>query len=62
MLKTQLSAEKSLELLKLSPKQFEKKLAVMEKEMIHAAKNLEFEKAAKIRDEMVQMKKKFLGS
>ncbi|MDP1574086.1 MAG: excinuclease ABC subunit UvrB [Coxiellaceae bacterium] len=62
VLKTQLSAEKSLEILKLSPKQFEKKLAGMEKEMIYAAKNLEFEKAAKLRDEMAQIKKKFLGA
>ena len=61
MLKTQLSAEKSLSILKLSPQQFEKKLNQLEREMIKCAKNLDFEHAAAIRDEMLLLKEKYFS-
>lgn len=62
VIKTQLTQEAALDVLVLSPKQFEKKLIGMEKEMLKCAKNLEFEKAAKLRDEIMQLKRKYLGS
>lgn len=43
----------------LSPQAFEKKMSELEKNMFAAAKNLEFEKAAKIRDEMTTLKKQY---
>ena len=49
-------AEKSdLKIMALTPKQLQKKLTALENEMFAAAKNLEFEKAAKLRDEMTQL-------
>ena len=36
----------------LTPQEVEKKIKELEKEMRRAAKNLEFEKAAKLRDEL----------
>lgn len=41
-----------LAIIKLTPKQLSKKLDDLEKEMFHAAKNLEFEKAAGLRDQI----------
>ncbi|HLD84582.1 MAG TPA: excinuclease ABC subunit UvrB, partial [Coxiellaceae bacterium] len=61
VVKMQLSSEAALSLLKLSPKQFEKKLNSLENEMLHCAKNLEFERAGKIRDEIIVLKQKYLG-
>lgn len=61
ILKTQLAQEAALDVLALSPKQFEKKLSTIEKEMLKCAKNLEFEKAAKLRDDIILLKKKYLG-
>lgn len=60
VVKSQLSAEKALEVMSLSPKQFEKKIKTLEKEMLAAAQNLEFEKAAKLRDEIMVLKQKYL--
>jgi len=34
----------------------------MEKEMLEAAKNLEFEKAAELRDKLKQLKQKLFGA
>jgi excinuclease ABC subunit B len=42
---------------KLSPKKMEKQVQFMRKEMLKAAKNLEFERASKIRDEIREMEK-----
>jgi excinuclease ABC subunit B len=51
--------ESALDVLKLTPKILEAKLNALESDMYAAAKNLEFEKAAKIRDQMTQLKKKY---
>ncbi len=51
--------EEALDILAMTPKVLEKKLNALEADMLAAAKNLEFEKAAKIRDQMTQMKKKY---
>lgn len=51
--------EHSLTILALSPKEVDKKLAALEAEMLKAAKNLEFEKAAKLRDEMQMVKDRY---
>ena len=48
------------EILALTPKEFDKKLNALEKEMFHAASNLEFEKAARIRDEIAEIKRVFM--
>ncbi|MCX7121717.1 MAG: excinuclease ABC subunit UvrB [Gammaproteobacteria bacterium] len=45
-----------IELIALTPKQLEKKLSGMENEMFKAAKNLDFEKAAELRDQMTKLK------
>jgi len=42
---------------KLSPKEIEKLIKIMEKDMYACAKNLEFEKAAALRDEVFELKK-----
>lgn len=61
VVKAQIHQEAAIDILSLSPKQLEKKLNAMETEMLEHAKNLEFEKAAKIRDEMNQIKQQSLG-
>ena len=48
------------ELISLTPQAFEKKISAMEEAMFSAAKNLEFEKAAQLRDEIAELKKKYL--
>ena len=48
--------------LALTPAAFEKTLQTLEKEMLACAKNLEFEKAASLRDRMTAMKQmRFYG-
>ena len=42
-------------------KDLEKELKRIEKEMLDAAKNLEFEKAAELRDRLIQLKEKLFG-
>jgi excinuclease ABC subunit B len=42
-------------------KDLEKELKRIEKDMIDAAKNLEFEKAAELRDRLYQLKEKLFG-
>ena len=42
-------------------KDLEKELKRIEKEMLDAAKNLEFEKAAELRDRLYQLKEKLFG-
>lgn len=61
VLKTQMIAENALNILSLSPKAFEKKLAALEASMFACAKNLEFEKAAALRDQIQQMKRQYFG-
>jgi excinuclease ABC subunit B len=39
----------------------EKELKSLEKQMLDAAKNLEFERAAEIRDRLYQLKEKLFG-
>ena len=48
-----------LDVIALTPKQVEKKLSELEKDMFAAAKNLEFEKAAGLRDQMAALQKKY---
>ena len=42
-------------------KDLEKELKRIEKDMLDAAKNLEFEKAAELRDRLIQLKEKLFG-
>ncbi len=51
--------ELALDILSMTPKALEKKLSELEAAMFAAAKNLEFEKAASLRDQMVSVKKKY---
>jgi excinuclease ABC subunit B len=44
------------------PKQMAREIKQLEKEMFECAKNLEFEKAAKIRDRLVQLKEIVFGA
>src|SRR5690606_29588067 len=53
-------AEESAPYLAMSPKALNKSLAELEEEMLAAAKNLEFEKAAKIRDKIRHIRKGIL--
>jgi excinuclease ABC subunit B len=46
---------------RLSEKDMEKELKVVEKQMLDAAKNLEFERAAELRDRLYQLKEKLFG-
>lgn len=62
VLKAQMIAENALNVLTLSPKEFEKKIADLEEKMLSYAKNLEFEKAAATRDEVQLLKKSYLRS
>lgn len=59
MLRTQMTAEAALEILSMTPKELDKKLNALEEEMIRCAKNLEFEKAAKLRDQIHAVKNKY---
>jgi excinuclease ABC subunit B len=58
-LKKNVRAAKNAE---LTEKDKEKRLKMLEKEMFDAAKNLEFEKAAKLRDELRQLKESIFRS
>jgi len=42
-------------------KDLEKELKLLEKQMLDAAKNLEFEKAADLRDRLYRLKEKLFG-
>jgi excinuclease ABC subunit B len=42
-------------------KRVARELRRLEKEMVACAKNLEFEKAAKLRDQLVELKKRLFG-
>ena len=46
---------------KLSPNKFEKLVQKLEKKMLSAAENLDFEKAAMFRDEIRKLKKDQMG-
>jgi excinuclease ABC subunit B len=46
---------------RLSEKDMEKELKLIEKQMLDAAKNLEFERAAELRDRLYQLKEKLFG-
>ncbi len=50
------AAEEGVEYLRLTPKQMAKKLKDLEKQMLKHAENLEFEQAAKLRDELLRIK------
>ena len=45
----------------MAEKDMEKELKRLEKEMVEAAKNLEFEKAAELRDQLYQLKEQMFG-
>ncbi len=53
-------AEESAEYMALSPAELNKRLRILEEEMLTAAKNLEFEKAAQIRDKILHIRKGIL--
>lgn len=53
-------AEKGTDYLALTPGEWSKKLRQMETQMVKHAKNLEFEQAAKIRDEIKSLKERYL--
>jgi excinuclease ABC subunit B len=46
----------------MSPKEMTKRIEKLRKEMLDAAGKLDFEKAAKLRDEMLQLEKRLLQS
>ncbi|BAW80706.1 excinuclease ABC subunit B [Candidatus Nitrosoglobus terrae] len=54
-------AEQVAEYASLSPKQLEKRLQQLEREMYQHAQNLEFEKAAQLRDKIINIKGQFFG-
>ena len=54
-------AEETLEYARLSPHEAEKKIEVLEKRMQELARNLEFEEAAKLRDEIQDLKEHVFG-
>ncbi len=45
----------------MSEQDLERELKRLEKEMVDAAKNLEFEKAAQLRDKLCQLKEAMFG-
>jgi excinuclease ABC subunit B len=45
----------------MSEKQIAREIKALEKKMLSHAKNLEFEEAAKVRDQLVELKKKVFG-
>ncbi len=53
-------AEEAAEYLALSPAQLSKQLNELEEQMLQAAKNLEFEKAAQLRDKIIHIRKNIL--
>jgi excinuclease ABC subunit B len=55
--KTQKVAEKEIEYLAMTPKALAKKIKTLEDEMFEHAKNLEFEEAAKVRDEINEIRR-----
>ena len=54
-------AEETLEYARLSPHEAEKKIEMLEKQMLEHARNLEFEEAAKLRDEIQNLKEHVFG-
>lgn len=60
-IKAQQIAEESAEYLAMTPKQLAKTLKKLEDQMYQHAKNLEFEEAAKIRDQIVKIKHQAVG-
>ena len=53
-------AEESAQYIAMSPRELKKSLEQLEEEMLEAAKNLEFEKAAQIRDKIIHIRKGIL--
>ncbi|MNC97198.1 UvrABC system protein B [compost metagenome] len=45
----------------MSEKQIAREIKALEKKMLAHAKNLEFEEAAKVRDQLAELKKKVFG-
>lgn len=60
-IKVQESSESAIDYLAMSPKQLSKALAMLEKQMLAHAQNLEFEEAAKIRDQVQEIQHKVFG-
>jgi excinuclease ABC subunit B len=56
------AAQESLALESLSEKDLGKRLKQLEKQMLDHAKNLEFEKAARVRDQLAQLREQFFGA
>lgn len=54
-------AEKQAEYAALSPKELSKKIKQLEHEMYEHAKNLEFEEAARVRDELTALQDGMMG-
>ena len=53
--------ERFIEMRKMDEKQMAKELKRLEKEMMQAAQNLEFEKAAQLRDQLKALREKAFG-
>ena len=45
----------------MSEKQLSREIKVLEKKMLQHARNLEFEEAAKVRDQLTELKKRVFG-
>ena len=45
----------------MSEKQLAREIRALEKQMLECARNLEFEKAAKARDQLAELKKRVFG-
>jgi excinuclease ABC subunit B len=45
----------------MSEKQLSREIKVLEKKMLQHARNLEFEEAAKVRDQLAELKKRVFG-
>jgi excinuclease ABC subunit B len=60
-IKVQRIAEEALEYESMTPKQLAKQIKTLETKMLEHAKNLEFEEAAQVRDEILHIKHNVLG-
>jgi excinuclease ABC subunit B len=56
------AAQETLALESLSEKDLSKRLKQLEKQMLDHARNLEFEKAARVRDQLAQLREQFFGA
>jgi excinuclease ABC subunit B len=57
----QLNSDQQMAMLERSPKEISKEITRLEKQMLLHARNLEFEKAAQMRDQLGRLKEEVFG-